>query len=445
MVFVPIVALLAAAFFVHRQQSVYRASMGILVAQGGGSVQPQLGNVPLTQTMTNILESDVIATQVTRELKLRISPSGLLKRISVQVKPDSSVLNVSYDSPNKRRAVEVLGVLGTAFKSLIRQQLGVSGSFNQTGPLRIVVSIFNPPHLQPGRVSPRPTKTYAFAGALGLVLGVILAFARDALDDRVRGRRQAEESLGGPVIGVLPKGILGARGFELSAKRRTPGIEALDLLSASVRLQAAELGPALLVTGAAEDDDTSAVVANLGLALAQGGQYVLCVEADERRSKLRKLLGFPAESVAPTSGLTGVLDGKVTVSDAITHIPVGPSRNGGDPGDGTRGSHLMLLPAGAVESANPAGVMSPERLARVVQDLSGRANYVLFDCPRLAAVAHGLPLASLVDGVLVVAREGRTRRARAEALRAVLEALGVKNVMVVLIVTRSSKRARSAV
>src|SRR6266496_4312357 len=163
--------------------------MGILVAQGGGSVQPQLGNLPLTQTMTNILESDVVATQVTRKLNLQISSSDLLKKITVQVKPDSSVLGVSYDSSSKRQAIQVLDALATAFKSLIRQQLGVSASFRQTGPLRIVVSVFNPPHLEPGRVSPQPTKVLAFAGALGLVLGFILAFARDALDDRIRGRR----------------------------------------------------------------------------------------------------------------------------------------------------------------------------------------------------------------------------------------------------------------
>ncbi len=441
---VPALAIAGAAFFVHRQPSVYRASMGILVAQGGGSVQPQLGNLPLTQTMTNILESDVVATQVTRQLNLQISSSDLLKKITVQVKPDSSVLGVSYDSSSKRQAIQVLDALATAFKSLIRQQLGVSASFRQTGPLRIVVSVFNPPHLEPGRVSPQPTKVLAFAGALGLVLGFILAFARDALDDRIRGRRQAEESFGAPVIGVLPDGFLASRNSERSVRRRTPAIEALDLFGANVQLRSAALGPALLVTSALEDDDTSSVVANLGVALAQAGQDVVCVETDGRRSRLRGLLDMPNTADDTAAGLLGVLEGRIAASDACRQVSLRPSSNGGVSLADTREGHLMLLPVGAAASSTVAPLASPERLADLVRQVSAEASYVLFDCPRLLSVAHGLPLASVVDGVLVVARDGRTRRDRAEALRAALAALGVDKVALVLIEHRPLHRLRSA-
>jgi capsular polysaccharide biosynthesis protein len=441
---VPAIALAGAASLVHRQESVYRATMGILVAQGGGSVQAQLGNLPLTQTMTNILESDVIATRVRQKLNLQTSSSDLLEKITVEVKPDSSVLSVSYDSPSKQQALRVLDALATEFRSLIRQQLGVSGSFKQTGPLRIVVSLFNPPHLEPGRVSPRPTKTLAFAVVLGLVLGLVLAIARDSLDDRIRGRRQAEEWFGAPVIGVLPEGFFASRNSDRTA-RNAPGVQALELLGANVQLRSATMGRTLLVTGALQDDATAPVVANLGIALARAGQDVVCVETDGRGPSLRRLFDVADESGNGATGVLGVLEGKLAATDAFVRVPLQYSSNGGVSVAGMRGGQLMLLPVGEAASPGGARPVSPEHLGELVGQLSAGANHVLFDCPRLLSAAHGLSLASVVDGVLIVAEDGRTPRDRAEALRAALDTLGVDNVAVVLIERRPLRRIRSLV
>src|SRR5438552_176959 len=101
---VPAVAVAAAAIVVSSQQHVYRASMGIVVAQTTPN-QPSLGNLALSQTMTGIIGSDVVAKQVVNKLHLRISSSKLLQNLIVSVKPDSSLIEVSYDSPHKREAV----------------------------------------------------------------------------------------------------------------------------------------------------------------------------------------------------------------------------------------------------------------------------------------------------------------------------------------------------
>ena len=176
-VLVPAVALALGSFFVSRQESIYRAKMGIFVAQAGGPFQPQLGAQPLTQTMTNIVESDIIAQRIVNKLNLPITSGALLKNLRVKVKPSSSILDVSYDSPDKQRTLAVLKQVATEFKLLIRETLG-AGTLKNSGPFRIVASVFNPPRLVPRRVSPRPVKVLSFAGALGLALGLMLAFAR---------------------------------------------------------------------------------------------------------------------------------------------------------------------------------------------------------------------------------------------------------------------------
>ena len=41
-------------------------------------------------------------------------------------------------------------------------------------------------------------------GLLGLLIGLVLAFVRDAFDDRIRDVAQFEQKLGAPTLAVLP-------------------------------------------------------------------------------------------------------------------------------------------------------------------------------------------------------------------------------------------------
>ncbi|MGN6868977.1 MAG: Wzz/FepE/Etk N-terminal domain-containing protein [Solirubrobacteraceae bacterium] len=450
-VLVPVLAVVLAAVLVHRQKPVYRASTEIFVAQAGGPAQPQLGNLPLIQTMTNILESNVIATAATRELRFALTPTDLLGHLGVQEDPSSSILTVTYDSSDTGHALGALQAVETTFQSLIRRQLGASGSLQKTGPLQIVASVIDPPHVDPGRLSPNPSRTLAFAAGIGLVIGLIVALVRNALDDRIRGRRDAEESFGAPVLGVLPKGSL----VPASVQRDGPELQALQLLGASLQLHHSHIGRSLLVTSALEDDASCALVATLGYVLARAGQRIVCVGPDGARRNLG--IHFAMSSDADSDDrMASVLAGALPLSDALVQVPLQPSSNGtssislrrsGSAGsrwvDHVEEGHLMVLPGAA--SPKSSALVSYERLGALVEKLSESANYVLYDCPRPLSVGRGLALASLVDSVLVVARDGHTRRERARAVQAALNELGVQKMAVVLIQGRSLWRRRAEI
>src|SRR6187401_1152780 len=98
-------ALAATAYVTFRQKSVYRATMKVVAVQTGGTTQPDIGSQKLSQTMTNLLESDVVASRVIQRLSLDTTPHALLKKLHVSFKPDSSVLDFTFDSTDKRAAV----------------------------------------------------------------------------------------------------------------------------------------------------------------------------------------------------------------------------------------------------------------------------------------------------------------------------------------------------
>jgi len=445
-----------AALVSYLQDPVYRASMKIVVGQGGGIFQPQFGNSvePFTQTMTNLLESDIVAGTVIDNLGLSTTPEALLRRLHVTSRTESSVLELTYNSSSKDEAVVVLSEFGSVFGTLVDQRLGSRAEGRTPGgePLTpITASVFDPAHLEPGVVSPNPERTMVIAGVLGLALGIALAFLRDALDDRIRSRRDAEAWFGAPVIGALPKGlhVRPAHGYKPEL------VEALHLLRANLQFSQAGLtGPVLAVTSALPDDDHSIVAASVGRSLASAGYDVVCVEADLRQPKLARLLRADAKPV----GLIDVLEDDVEVGEALAEVPLAfTSGNGRDPSrvtdglgadgrqwpgsDGQRGKgRLRVLTAGRTPP-NPADVFTRDRVARLVEQLRAHAEYVLFDTPPLLTVGDAFPVFSVSDGVVVVAREGRTRRGTAESVRSALEGLGVERVSIVLTDATANDRA----
>jgi receptor protein-tyrosine kinase len=73
-----------------------------------------------------------------------------------------------------------------------------------------------------------------------------------------------------------------------------------------------------------------------------------------------------------------------------------------------------------------------ERISALLHELSEEASYVLLDTPPLLALADAFPFALAADTVLVVARNGRTTRQNAQAVRATLDGLGAERVAIVL-------------
>lgn len=451
------VALGATALVTSRQDSVYQASMKIVVGQGGivigrnGSLfEPALTSDVnrFTATMTNLLESNVVARTVIDDLRLRISPERLLKRLHVSSRPDSSVLEVSYRGNDKRASVLILRDTGSVFTRLVKDRLGAGAAQQaneQPSVAPVTTSVFDPAHLEPGRVSPRPERNLAIAGGLGLLLGLVLAFARESLDDRIRSRREAEEWFGAPVMGSLPKGVRGKSLQQLAGNRRGKGdqvTEALDLLRANVQFaQAGSTGGTIVVTSALPEDGKSTVVANLSVTLALAGHDVICVEADLHRPRLLHYLDVREGSY----GLTDVVAGRVPLARALQTVPLPmQSRNGGPAEtdsvqrprpsvpDATAG-RLRLLSTGQ-RPDRPSAFLggARDRIVALMQELAGDATYVLLDTPPLLALADAFPFALSADTVLVVARQGRTTRQNAQSVRATLEGLGAKRVAIVL-------------
>lgn len=149
---------------------------------------------------------------------------------------------------------------------------------------------------------------------------------------------------------------------------------------------------AVFSPGARDGKTTTAI--NLALSLANDRRHtVLLVDYDFRQPTVANRLGL-----SPESGAEDVLIGDAHVEDCLYH-PEGFDR-------------FVLLPARS-PLLNSSEILAGPRSREVVRELRDRypERIIVFDLPPVLHADDALAFAPLIECGLVVAAEGRTRRA----------------------------------
>jgi succinoglycan biosynthesis transport protein ExoP len=438
-ILVPVVTLAAIVANLERQEPVYRASTKIAIGEARGALPNEFVDESTKRTIADVMKGNTVSRRVIDELGLNMSVEKFQKKLKVELLPDVSGMDVSYDSTEQRLALAIVRSLQANFADVADESLGVvdEGEKLTPGTFNLKLPVIDEPYVHPEAVSPKYGTNIIFGAIAGLALGLLLAVAREALDSRIRARKDAEDWFGAPVVGSLPR--------EMS-RRPPPGVGAgagktgrmedrraasLELLRARLQFtQTSISGPTILVAGAGPFVEKTTVAANVAAALARSGKRVVVVDADVRRPNLYRSFDLPKE--AP--GLVDILEDDLPLEDALVDVELlQPGSNGSEP---THRGRLEVLLAGRAPSPLD-DALTPETVAKLTDRLHERADFVVFDSPPLP-VADSYPLALNSDNVLVVARYGRTTRDQAEFARTTLEEIGVSRVGVVLTDAASS-------
>jgi non-specific protein-tyrosine kinase len=246
-------------------------------------------------------------------------------------------------------------------------------------------------------IKPTPTHDALLGFALGLVLGLGLAFLTEFLDDKIKTTEDvARYGKGLQVIAEIPRIARERNGRRLVAldDPASGAAEAYRALRTSLRLIGLKQPiQTLLVTSPMASEGKTTLVSNLGVTMARAGLRVVVVDLDLRRAQLAPLLGAPNDF-----GVMSVLLGEVSLAEALYEVPISQ----GVP-------KLRLLPAGPLPP-NPSEIMGTARMAELIASLKSVADVVILDTPPLVPVTDALVLSGRVDGVVLVASAGSTRR-----------------------------------
>jgi capsular exopolysaccharide synthesis family protein len=146
----------------------------------------------------------------------------------------------------------------------------------------------------------------------------------------------------------------------------------------------------LLVTSTIPEEGKSMISANLALSLARKKrQRVLLVEGDLRRPTLYESFGLRS--------LAGVSEWLKSGSSEVKNLYYFEEAG------------LWFLPAGSLPG-NPMELMQSGRLAELMEQLAVWFDWIVIDSPPVLPLADTSVWSRLADGILLVAREGTTRK-----------------------------------
>jgi tyrosine-protein kinase Etk/Wzc len=236
---------------------------------------------------------------------------------------------------------------------------------------------------------------------VGLLLGLGGAFFFEYLDQTIKSARDVDRALGVPVLGLVPLDPkLAGRGngrkpisVITSLESDDPAAEAYRTLRTNVTFVGAERPVQFLaLTSAGPGEGKSTTVANLALALAQGGHRTLLIDGDLRRSLLHRAFGLVHDP-----GLTDILIGKASAREAIRPDVV---------------PKLDVLPAGA-SPPNPSELLGSDAMHALIADLRREYDYILIDTPPVLPVTDATVVSTTADATILTIRSGDTEEASA--------------------------------
>jgi Mrp family chromosome partitioning ATPase len=231
---------------------------------------------------------------------------------------------------------------------------------------------------------------------IGLLVGVALAYARASRRRGFIDRQDPAALYGVPLIGAIPafdeKGAPWsnanvARGLPVTANPDSAVAEAFRFAAGFLERIRAERGPQLSLVFVSPRSGTgkSTVVANLALAIADGGTHVLAVDADAGNGNLtaRLLPGIPA-----TGGLEEVLAGERRLADCIQASPLNDA--------------VSVLRAGPPPQHRVAGAARSKAASALLATVKSRFDVVLIDSPAFLQVAGATELVDSSDAAIIV-------------------------------------------
>lgn len=264
------------------------------------------------------------------------------------------------------------------------------------------VQVSQPAIAPDGASSPQPLRYAAIAAVIALLLTIIVAYALEAFATTMQSSQDFEAAYGLPLLGEIPT----ASDFSARANASVPASlaevrpEAFDQVRTHLRYFNVDARvSAILVTSAVPSDGKSTIARHLAAAAARSGSKVLLIDADMRRPTSAGRLG-----VKPEPGLADILIGESDFESAVQQVSVKSARDEAHP----RAAFDVLV--AGMPALNAAQLAESKAMRDVVERARADYELVIIDTPPLAAAADAVPLFSLVDGVVVVARVGHDRR-----------------------------------
>lgn len=377
-----------------------RVFMGQDVIAALESTERSSAEQELLNSMPQVVNSDFIKTLKQQASKLAADRARLLAKYTTN-HPDVISVQNQLDAVN--------GQINTETRRLVQSiKIELSGQFSGNN-----IRVIDPAVTPEKPVRPRKLMNLAIGLLGGGLLGLMLVFVLEFLDQSVKSSEDLEEKLGLPFLGFVPYEKLKKKEREYATLLK----DGNSLVAENVRnvrtmldfSLAGEHNAPILITSSLQGEGKSHLSSNLLVALAQTGKKVLLVDGDLRRARVHRVFKLSTEK-----GLSNIWDADPQKADyaaniqAVKDVP-----------------NLFVMTSGQ-RPPNPAELLNTPKLADFIAWATQHYDQVVVDCPAIMPVSDTLLWGKYIPRAVFVIKYGQTNTKLAQLALDKLKKAGIK-------------------
>lgn len=338
------------------------------------------------------LNSQILAvvSSIENEYRAALASEGSLKSAVNQTKSELQSIN------RKEYGLKELEQEVDANRQLYDTFFGRLSETNATGDLHSANARISDPAIPPQHpAKPKKKLIVVAAFVASIMLGVMVAFLLQALNNTIMSAKDVEEKLHATLLGLLP--LLPKRRkhdhpsyTQYLQEPQSSYSEAVRTIRTGVVLSALD-NPhkTLCVTSSIPGEGKTSTSLSLAYSLGQM-ERVLLIDADMRRPSIAKAMGI-AHTAA---GLSNLVAGTADVEECIHSI---------------EDANIDVLTAGIIPP-NPLELLSSKKFAKVIEDLETRYDRIVIDTAPTQAVSDALMIGKIVGAMIYTVKADSTNQ-----------------------------------
>ena len=356
----------------------------------------------LVNTYMEVLKDDAVMNAVGDELKEsfdealladnfgmkdgKISTSSLRNSLSISTVTDTSALNVSATTKNAELSAAVCNALAKVAPSYLEEAVGV-GQINTIDTAKV----YNTP------VAPNIKKNTAVGAAALMMLAMLVIFLIDFFDNTIKDSNVLSDKYNKAIIGEIQM-------FDQDKKKKDDKeeehvkltdkavpfavVESYKSIRTNVSFALSTMDKKMFIVSSTNPGEgKSTTSANIAIALAQGGNKVLLIDADMRKSFQHKIFALKNKK-----GLSSAISKMADLDECITKDVM---------------ENLDVLTSGPIPP-NPSELLASDSMTSIMETLRDRYTTIVIDTPPVNVVTDAMELAKNVSGIIMVVRYGIT-------------------------------------
>ncbi|MGW0172761.1 Wzz/FepE/Etk N-terminal domain-containing protein [Rhodococcus sp. NPDC003322] len=348
----------------------------------------------------NLINSRVLAQRTIDALGLDVDADSLAAGVTARSAPDAAVMDVSAVGDSPEQARDVTNTLASEFVRLASE---LETPQNGGAPVAKVVIIDPAEDGVPGGLHLGP-RSIALGALLGMLVGLVLAFIRERLDDRIRNRDAVERVTGAAPLAELPSED------EADSSLQADTAEAYRRLRVNLPASGSDVIPVVIAVssvgcGASGPRTVVRMAEGLAVSCAEEGTPTLLVVADPAFDDTERAY---VAGTGRTSEIPQHVASAVEAVRSSLDIP--------RPTQFTGVFAMTRLP-----DAAPGALSNREGVTELFGVLRTHFRRIVVAIPEAAGSTEAVVIASAADGVILV---GAYRSTTGRELQGSIEYLG---------------------